>query len=180
MSSRIRGKRLKVDATNPRRRERSANVLFFPRKTTESKQTRGGNYGPRVTQQQQQQNLSTASTLTVDPVHGVAGNPSRVDDVDFASASFILPTPQSKRKRSILTRRKHRSPGSTFEDPEDKRASKKKCNHVPSSHGGKVTENCRRTETILSNERDTYTQISLVKKQKAPRKRILSISSDSD
>lgn len=105
---------------------------------------------------------------------------------DFSIVTFIKPTPQPDKKRSIFTRRLHRSPSTSFDHLEDFAVSNTEMQQNRSSstnHHLKTISNHKRAETALVHKCGIVIKLEespLIKKKKQQRMRVMSLSSDSD
>ena len=131
----------------------------------------GTSFSTRVTRnKQQQQHIASASTSTSIESHEDACSITSEDEDDFSKVAFIQPTPQPDKKRSIFTRRQHRSPNASFDRLEDY-AKIAKAKNI-SSH--------RRTDTALADKSNIPLEMSPLVKKKKQRKRVRKLSSDSE
>ena len=133
----------------------------------------------------------TPSTSSFIAMNEVTPNNSSDDESNLSDAMIVQPTPCSKTTRSIFTKRRHRSPISTFDQLDDteehhlcelqtqnkKRHSPKCTNRTLNTPGRKKTK-AAFTAALRSDVQITLSPFVNTKKQK--RKRIKSISSDSD
>lgn len=133
----------------------------------------------------------TPSTSSFIAMNEVTPNNSSDDESNLSDAMIVQPTPCSKTTRSIFTKRRHRSPISTFDQLDDteehhlcqlqtqnkKRHSPKCTNRTLITPGRKKTKPAF-TAALRSDVQITLSPFVNTKKQK--RKRIKSISSDSD
>ena len=133
----------------------------------------------------------TPSTSSFTAMNEVTPNNSSDDESNLSDAMIVQPTPCSKTTRSIFTKRRHRSPISTFDQLDDteehhlcelqtqnkKRHSPKCTNRTLNTPGRKKTK-AAFTTALRSDVQITLSPFVNTKKQK--RKRIKSISSDSD
>lgn len=105
---------------------------------------------------------------------------------DFSNVTFIKPTPQPDKNRSIFTRRQHRSPSTSFDHLEDYAISHTETRQNKSgltNHQLKTISNHKRKDTTLAHKCGIIIKLEmspLVKKKKQQRKRVMSLSSDSD
>ena len=122
----------------------------------------------------QQQGIGSVSACTS----------TEMQEDDFSNVTFIKPTPQPDKKRSIFTRRQHRSPSTSFEYSEDYAISLTETQRNKSdltNHQLKAISNHKKSETALVHKRDIKLEMSpLIKKKKRQRMRVMSVSSDSD
>ena len=131
----------------------------------------------------------TPSTSSFIAMNEVTPNNSSDEESYLSDTMIVQPTPCSKTTRSIFTKRRHRSPISTFDQLDDteehhlcqlqtqnkKRHSPKCTNRTLNTQGRKKT---KAALTLRSDVQITLSPFVNTKKQK--RKRIKSISSDSD
>ena len=111
---------------------------------------------------------------------------TEIQEDDFSIVTFIKPTPQPDKKRSIFTRRLHRSPSTSFDHLEDFAISYTEMQQNQSgltNHQLKTISNHKRTKTDLVHKSGIVIKLDtspLIKMKKRQRKRVMSLSSDSD
>ena len=135
---------------------------------------------------QQQESIPSALMPSSSVTHDDRGKIKSVDEEDYSDVIFVHPTPQPNEKRSIFTRRKHRSPGTSF-DNMDVITNNPPHSQIQTQYGHKITDSqsdtCRtrgRTEAKSQQKSPIKAIISpAIKKRKKPR-RVLLLSSDSD
>ncbi|KAL9981638.1 hypothetical protein ACROYT_G010370 [Oculina patagonica] len=158
-----------------KKHERAVNNHNLSRTSLSTRETR-----------KKQNNKFCASTSTSVETHEDACSVASVDEDDFSNVAFIQPTPQPDKKRSIFTRRQHRSPNASFDDLEDNAMAVSRAETRPNkssltNHQAKTNSSHEKKDTALADKSNIQLEISpLVKKKKQPRKRVRSLSSDSE
>lgn len=133
-----------------------------------------------------QNNKFCASTSTSIETHEDACSVTSVDEDDFSNVAFIQPTPQPDKKRSIFTRRQHRSPNTSFDHLEENANNAMAVSHRTNTsgsanHQAKTNSSHGKKDTALADKSNIQLEMSpLVKKKKQQRKRVRSLSSDSE
>ena len=135
---------------------------------------------------QQQESIPSALMPSSSVTRDDRGKINSVDEEDYSDVIFVHPTPQPNEKRSIFTRRKHRSPGTSF-DNMDVITNNPPHSQIQTQYGHKITDSqsdtCRthgRTGAKSRQKSPIKATISpAIKKRKKPR-RVLLLSSDSD
>ena len=174
LSERIKKARVKARSDGKKEKKcQNASKTSVTTRVSENKQT--NKFCARQELQQQSIDSPSASTST------------EMQEDDFSVVTFIKPTPQPNKKRSIFTRRQHRSPSTSFDDQlEDYAIFHTEMRQKKSgltNHQLKTISNHKRTETALVHKRDVVIKLEmspLIKKKKQQRMRVMSISSDSD
>lgn len=111
---------------------------------------------------------------------------TEIQEDDFSIITFIKPTPQPDKKRSIFTRRQHRPPSTSFDHLEDFAVSDTEMQQNQSgltNHHIKTISNHKKAETALVCKSGIVIKLEkspLIKKKKQQRRRMVSLSSDSD
>ena len=186
MSDRIKKGRLKATGDNkPKKEHQSAVHDNSVSRTKEVKNKQTKNSLSRL--KPQQQCIPSASTLTSTVPRDDICNNTYVDDNDFSNVTFIQPTPQPDKKRSIFTRRQHRSPSASFDHLEDitntpqlSQAQTRQRKRDLTDYQDKASSTRGRTESNLGCKSDIQHEMSPVIKKTKQRKRVMSLSSDSD
>lgn len=128
-------------------------------------------------QELQQRGIGSPSAST--------GTSTEMQEDDFSIVTFIKPTPQPDKKRSIFTRRQHRSQSISFDHLEDDAISHTETRQSKSgstSHLVKTSSNHKITGTALVQKSGIVIKLEtspLVRKKKQ-RVRVMPVSSDSD
>ena len=127
----------------------------------------------------------TPSASTSIYVEAHEHTPSDSSEEESDGSTIIQPTPCSKTTRSILTKRRHRSPIATFDHSEDSKGpmlsrsqAQSKISGLPNCRGkAAVTD----TDTPMPHRSSLQIESSpLIKNRKQKWKRIASLNSDSD
>lgn len=111
---------------------------------------------------------------------------TEIQEDDFSIITFIKPTPQPDKKRSIFTRRQHRPPSTSFDHLEDFAVSDTEMQQNQSgltNHHIKTISNHKKAETALVCKSGIVIKLEkspFIKKKKQQRRRVVSLSSDSD
>ena len=110
-----------------------------------------------------------------------------IQEDDFSIVTIIQPTPQPDKKRSIFTKRQHRPPSTSFDHLEDFAVSDTEMQQDQSSgltnHHLKTISNHKRAENALVHKSGIVIKLDkspFIKKKKPQRRRVMSLSSDSD
>lgn len=133
----------------------------------------------------------TPSTSSFIAMNEVTPNNSSDDESNLSDAMIVQPTPCSKTTRSIFTKRRHRSPISTFDQLDDTEEhhlcqlqTQNKKRHSPKcTNRTLITPGRKKTKAAFTAALRSDVQITLspfVNTKKPKRKRIKSITSDSD
>jgi len=147
-----------------------------------------GNYPTNSRLRQNQKHSLLASISTCVERHEDTPSDSSGAEDNFSDA-IIQPTPCSKTTRSIFTKRRHRSPVSSFDHLEDakdstlaKSQSQRKKGGLPNYQGKNVkTRGGTDTDTALAHKSGLQLELSpIIKKKNQKRKRAITLSSDSD
>lgn len=172
LSERIKKARVKARSDVKKEKEcQNVSKTSVTTRKSENKQT--NKFCAR--QELQQRGIGSPSTSTS----------TEMQEDDFSIVTFVKPTPQSNKKRSIFTKRQHRSPSTSFDHLEGYAISPTEMQRKKSgltNHQLKTISNHKRTETSLVHKSDTVIKLEtspLVKKKKPRRARVL-VSSDSD
>jgi len=175
LSEQIKKARVKA-RSNDKREKKNQNASKTCVTTTESENKQTNKFCMR--HELQEHGIGSASPSTS----------TEMQEDDFSNVTFIKPTPQPDKKRSIFTRRQHRSPSTSFDYLEDYATSHTETQQNKSgltNHQLKSISNQMRSETSLVHNSDIVIKLDtcmspLIKKKKRQRMRVMSVSSDSD
>lgn len=175
LSEQIKKARVKARSTD-KREKKYQNVSKTSVTATESENKQTNKFCTR--HELQEQGIGSASPSTS----------TEMQENNFSNVTFIKPTPQPDKKRSIFTRRQHRSPSTSFDYLEDYATSHTERQQNKSgltNHQLKSISNQKRLETSLVHNSDIVINLDtcmspLIKKKKRQRMRVMSASSDSD
>lgn len=136
---------------------------------------------------QNQQLIPSTSASTHVERHEDTPSDSSENEDNLSDAMIIQPTPCSKITRSIFTKRTHRSPIASFDHSDDVKSfsrsrAQPKQSGSPNCHSKTVSARGRTDrDTALVHKSDLQVELSpLITKKKQKRKRVMSLSSDSD
>lgn len=188
MSVRIKQKGLKPTCTRNSKQEKKHNNAVHNHSSSRTcvlKTESGNKKKNKFREQLKSHYFASGSTSTSVETHEDACSVTSIDDDDLSNVAFIQPTPQPDKKRSIFTRRQHRSPNASFDHLEDHANNAgyvSRAETGPSKRSStKKTVSNERTLTPLAEKSNIQVIISpLVKKNKQQRKRLRSLSSDDE
>ena len=173
LSERIKKTRVKARSDGKKEKKcQNASKISVTTRESENKQT--NKFCAREELQRQGMESPSPSTST------------EIQEDDFSIVTFIKPTPQPDKKRSIFTRRLHRSPSTSFDHLKDFAISYTEMQQNQSgltNHQLKTISYHKRAKTDLVHKSGIVIKLDmspLIKKKKQGRKRVMSLSSDSD